>query len=184
MYFEKLVNSQASSSNDMTSGQTQMARLMININAGDRYYRERNAVSNIGTGASTNNGSNTSENVIIKNGVIGLSSHHGIYGHFNKNVLIENAHGVQFNGFDGVTINNCEIGPTSDCSYFRDEYGHARTFVKRCRETAMMHPGEELHFYGRDDTVTIPEIVDELQKQVDMAYNYVVNGIENNDDKS
>eukprot|EP01084_Bolivina_argentea_P227474 384165_1 len=35
-------------------------------------------------------------NTIIKNGQIGLSSHHGIFGHFNKNILIKNIEITQF----------------------------------------------------------------------------------------
>ena len=129
------------------------------------------------------------ENIIIKDGTVGLSSHHGIHGHFNKNILISNVHvkdfethGIQFNGFDGVKISDCEIGPTSEKAYFKGEYGHARTLLPRFQKVADENPNKVIHFYGRDKPTTMQEIVDELQKQTDMAYNYVVNGEEYDDD--
>ena len=122
-------------------------------------------------------------NVLIKDGTLGLTSHHGIHGHFNKNVVISNVHvrdfethGIQFNGFDGITIDNCEIGPTSSMSYFKGEYGHGRTLLKRFRTAAEHYPDTEIRFRGRDSSTTMPEIVDELEKELNMAYDYVVNG--------
>merc|ERR1719334_3062591 len=63
-------------------------------------------------------------NVVIKDGVIGLSSHHGIHGHYNKDVVIENVHikdfethGVQMSYFENLKISNVEIGPSSTVAY-------------------------------------------------------------------
>ena len=129
------------------------------------------------------------ENVVIKDGVLGLTSHHGIHGHFNKNIEISNVqikefetHGIQFNGFDGIVISNCEIGPTAAKSYFKGEYGHARTLLPRFQQIADEYPNEILEFYGRNEKVTMQDIVDELHKQVDMAYYYVSEGRQYDED--
>ena len=133
------------------------------------------------------------KNIIIKNGTLGLTSHHGIHGHFNKHITINNVqvkdfetHGIQLNGFDGIMIENCEIGPnTKGISYFKGEYGHARTLLPRFQKIADKYPNDEIRFYGRDETVTMQDIVDELQKQTDMAYYHVVEGKEyDQDDES
>merc|ERR1719495_223722 len=56
-------------------------------------------------------------NVTIKNGKIGLSSHFGIHGHENERVTIENVHvhsfethGIEMIYFSDLTIRNVEIG--------------------------------------------------------------------------
>ena len=65
-------------------------------------------------------------NVHIKNGDIGLSSHHGIHGHFNHNVTITDVHvygfethGIQMSYFKDLTIENVEIGPSSTVAYLK-----------------------------------------------------------------
>ena len=65
-------------------------------------------------------------NVVIKNGNIGLSSHHGIHGHYNKDVVIEDVHiydfethGVQMSYFENLTMKNVEIGPSSTVAYLK-----------------------------------------------------------------
>ena len=72
-------------------------------------------------------------NVVIKNGVLGLSSHFAIHGNYNNEVLIENVHikdfevhGMQLNGFDNVVLRNLEVGPSSTQAYLNGEYGHMR----------------------------------------------------------
>lgn len=59
-------------------------------------------------------------NVVIKNGVLGLSSHAGIHGNGAKNVRIENVHvrdfevaGIQCNGCVDVLIKDTVVGPSS-----------------------------------------------------------------------
>ena len=59
-------------------------------------------------------------NVVVKNGEIGLSSHHGIHGHYNSDVTIEDVHiydfethGVEMSYFQNLKMKNVEIGPSS-----------------------------------------------------------------------
>ncbi len=53
------------------------------------------------------------ENVLIKNGILGLTSHHGIHGNAAKNIMIENIKiqdfevgGIALNGVDNVLVRN------------------------------------------------------------------------------
>ena len=43
---------------------------------------------------------------IIHNGVLGQTSHHNVHSHCNHNIIIENVHGIQLNGFDGIVLDN------------------------------------------------------------------------------
>ena len=59
-------------------------------------------------------------NIYIHNGIIGLSSHHGIHSNEANNVILDNlvirdfeVGGIQFNGFSGVQIRNIHIGPSA-----------------------------------------------------------------------
>ena len=126
-----------------------------------------------------------SENIIIKNGKIGPSSHHGIHGNSNKNVLIDNihvfnfeTHGIQLNGFENVQIINTEVGPTSDYVFFNGRYGQGRGLLSRYREVATTELSEtnnnpkKVQFYGRDNQVSMQDIVDELELELDFALEY------------
>ena len=59
------------------------------------------------------------DNVVIRNGTLGLTSHHGIHSNGATNVVIEDlvirdfeVCGVQLNGFENVTLQNLDIGPS------------------------------------------------------------------------
>ena len=65
-------------------------------------------------------------NIVIKNGNIGLSSHHGIHGHYNEDVVIENVHvydfethGIQMSYFKNLKMKNVEIGPSSTVAFMK-----------------------------------------------------------------
>lgn len=135
--------------------------------------------------------------MIIRNGILGLSSHHNIHGHYNHDVTIENVHcrdfethGIQFNGFDGITLSNVEIGPSSTKVYLRGSFGHARNLLPRLQQIADEMDGgapteeyaewteEErtILFYGRDEAVSVQDIHDELLMQMESVYRYVMTG--------
>ena len=87
------------------------------------------------------------QNVVIKDGTIGLTSHHGIHGNYNKNLQLLNlkvqrfeTHGIQLNGFENVEISNVDVGPTSTRVYLRAEYGHMRMVLPRLRKIAEENP--------------------------------------------
>jgi len=125
----------------------------------------------------------------IKDGTLGLTSHHAIHGNRCKNIVIENViikdfetHGIQINGFENVEIRNVEIGPSSQKAYLLGEYGHARMILPRLRKIQEENPTGTIQFYGRDSPVTIKELADELETQIDMAFNYVLHGVEHSED--
>jgi len=58
------------------------------------------------------------KNIIIKNGILGLSSHYSVHGNDCRNILIENVYcknfevgGIAINNGDSIFIENCNIGP-------------------------------------------------------------------------
>ena len=57
-------------------------------------------------------------NIVIKNGVFGLTSHHGIHGNYATDIILQNLQfqdfevaGIALNGFENLRIENVEIGP-------------------------------------------------------------------------
>ncbi len=79
-------------------------------------------------------------NVVIKNGELGLSSHHGIHGNSATNVQITNLRvkdfevaGIAMNGFDTLLIENVEVGPCAKDVPFLGLYTQARVMLPRLR---------------------------------------------------
>merc|ERR1719356_255885 len=94
-----------------------------------------------------------SNNVVIKNGNIGLSSHHGIHGHYNKDVVIEDVH---ISYFENLKMKNVEIGPSSDVAYLKGEYAYARWTVsalERILESGEYNDIFPITFSGRDESL-------------------------------
>merc|ERR1719295_209743 len=128
------------------------------------------------------------QNVVIKNGVIGRTSHHGIHGNDAQDVTLEDLKiyhfdvaGIQLNGFDTVTITNCDIGPSSSDIPVTGRYLHARTLLRRFAHLVDHHGDEELMFYGRE-SATVRDYVDELILQMDMVYHHVIDGVDYEND--
>jgi len=85
----------------------------------------------------------TAKNIIIKNGNLGLSSHHGIFGQLIHGLLIENmkvsnfkTHGIQLNGFRNVVIRDVEIGPNQYKDKLSPFYVHLRQYLPIHRKMA------------------------------------------------
>merc|ERR1719334_2894235 len=124
--------------------------------------------------------------VEIRNGVLGLSSHHAIHGNWNDDILIEDlhvkdfqTHGIQLNGFDGLTVRNCEIGPTTEIAYLNGNYGHMRLIMPTLKSVAQdsdIQNPNTIHFHGREKAVTMWQLLDKLVEEMDMAYNFVMTG--------
>ena len=121
----------------------------------------------------------------IRNGVLGLTSHHGIHGNRAKNINIHDitvrdfeTHGIQLNGFENLEIVDVEIMESSQQAFLLGEYGHARMLLPRLRKIAEENPTEGIKFYGRDKPLKMDEIVAKLEKQVDLAFEYVMYGTE------
>lgn len=129
------------------------------------------------------------ENVVIKNGYLGRTSHHCIHGNYNKNMLIEDivcsdfsTHGIQLNGFEGVTLRNVEVGPSNDEQYLASEYTHYRFVLERLRKVIEEeNPTDTIQFVDRDAAVGLDELREKLQNEMNYAFKYVVLGEEGDD---
>eukprot|EP00485_Elphidium_margaritaceum_P008249 CAMPEP_0202688380 /NCGR_PEP_ID=MMETSP1385-20130828/3905_1 /ASSEMBLY_ACC=CAM_ASM_000861 /TAXON_ID=933848 /ORGANISM="Elphidium margaritaceum" /LENGTH=1949 /DNA_ID=CAMNT_0049343345 /DNA_START=200 /DNA_END=6049 /DNA_ORIENTATION=+ len=126
----------------------------------------------------------SASNVVIKDGTIGLASHHGVHGNGATDVTLSNLRvynfdvaGIQLNGFDGATITDCDVGPSSSNIPVTGRYLHARVLLRRYAHLVDTYGDEELAFDGRESR-TVREYVDELVAQMDMVYQHVINGAE------
>jgi len=127
------------------------------------------------------------------NGELGLTSHHAIHGNYNKNVVIKNlkiynfqTHAIQLNGFENVIISNVDIGPSTTQAHVTAGYGHARALLYIARILVEDETVNNVHlpFFGRRDlNITITQIVDQLITEMDMIFNYVVKGIDYDDEQ-
>lgn len=61
------------------------------------------------------------KNVIISNGILGLSAHHGVHGNESKNITLLDlvikdfeVAGISINEGKNITVKDVEIGPTSE----------------------------------------------------------------------
>jgi len=118
--------------------------------------------------------------VVIRNGVLGLTSHFGIHGNFNDDLQILNikvqdfeTHGIQLNGWSNLVMSNVDIGPSSSKAYLKAEFGHARVILPRLRKIYEENPDGVIHFAKRDE-MTMKDIADELELQMKMALDWAI----------
>ena len=123
----------------------------------------------------------TVSNVVIKNGVIGRSSHHGIFGHQPRNLLIEDVvirdfdvAGVSLSGFQGVVLRGLDIGPNNHDCPVTGRYLHARAMLPRYKMLVEEHGDESLVINGAERQ--IDDIIDRLVDAMDMIFNEYVYG--------
>jgi len=121
--------------------------------------------------------------VTIRNGVIGLSAHHGIHGNNNERVVIEDiivrdfqTHGIQLNGFDDVVLRNTEIGPSVERAYLNGNYGQFRLLLPTFHKIAKEYPNEGILFDGRTERVTMQQMLNKVIRMMDMVYDFAVTG--------
>jgi hypothetical protein len=117
----------------------------------------------------------TVEDVSIYNGVLGLSSHHGIHGLAPINTYVEDlvikdfeVAGIQFNGFTNVEIRNIDIGPSSTKVYSNGFYSQARFSLVPLIKLVEADPDREIQFDDRSEPTTVAEIQDNLIDQMDL----------------
>lgn len=105
--------------------------------------------------------------VKVHNGVLGLSSHHGIHGNRNAHVLVENLRirdfevaGVHFNNPTDLTIQHCQLGPSNVSIPVRGRFS-AGTFILPILKS--MDPSKTLS--RRDgSSVTVATTISSLQQ--------------------
>ena len=129
-------------------------------------------------------------NVVIKDGILGLSSHHGIHGNYNENIKIENVkirnfqtHGIQLNGYNDIILENLEIGPSTNIAYLNGNYGQLRALLPTLRKLALKST-ETIRFNGREDIeYTMQDLLEILEPLMVKAFNYAhAKAIENEEE--
>eukprot|EP01084_Bolivina_argentea_P195298 335075_1 len=119
-------------------------------------------------------------NIIVKDGTLGLSSHHSVHGNHNSNILISNIRMQQFdvagfgcNGCTEIQILDCIIGSQNTNIPVLGRYTYARTLLPRIKDLVLMYGTEYMTFYGREP-VLIADIADRIINEMDMIYNYYI----------
>jgi len=126
------------------------------------------------------------KNIVIKNGEIGLSSHHGIHSNNAKNVLLTDLKikdfevgGIQLNGFDGATIDNVEIGPSSTQVPVNSLYSGARFTLQGYyglrRVSGLKSVDDYSITFSGGRTLTIKEIIERLRTSLDIVFRNAMN---------
>eukprot|EP00486_Rosalina_sp_Unknown_P004769 CAMPEP_0201570246 /NCGR_PEP_ID=MMETSP0190_2-20130828/12401_1 /ASSEMBLY_ACC=CAM_ASM_000263 /TAXON_ID=37353 /ORGANISM="Rosalina sp." /LENGTH=816 /DNA_ID=CAMNT_0047993567 /DNA_START=127 /DNA_END=2574 /DNA_ORIENTATION=- len=126
-------------------------------------------------------------NVVIKNGIVGRSSHHGIHANGFENLVIKDVvvkdfevAGMAMNGFIGLTLENVEVGPVYQEVPVMGVYTQARIMLPRLRKVAEDNPYGQVEFFGRG-SFTADEVLGELQSQMDIMFEHFINGKEFSD---
>ena len=137
------------------------------------------------------------ENIEIKNGYFGLTSHHAIHGNRNKNIHIHDidisnfeTHGIQLNGFENIILSDIKIHDSSQIAYLKGEYGHGRMLLPRLKAVASSVDMDqfieerriELNDNEFDLDIDFDELYNELMSQLNMAFEYAIKFNKNSDD--
>eukprot|EP01083_Nonionella_stella_P067950 180063_1 len=151
------------------------------IEIGPSPHHTNEGVANFGP----NNG--IIENTYIHDGILGLSAHSGIHGINAQNTTIENLRvydfetaGVQFNGFDGIKMNNLIIGPSSTqvkpCGYYSN--GKFLSYALQKLIDILEHPSTEpvdtTIIFAGGRSKDIKEIYNDLITSLNIAYRYFI----------
>eukprot|EP01084_Bolivina_argentea_P301903 520992_1 len=117
--------------------------------------------------------------VIIKNGILGLSSHHGIHGNYNKNIQIIDVHvqhfqthGIQFNGYENILMENIEIGPSTNIAYLNGNFGQLIKLLPTLQKIGNKYETETISFNGRDIKYTMNDLLNILQPLMVKAFQF------------
>jgi len=123
-------------------------------------------------------------NVEIKNGVVGRSSHHGIHANgFNDlyvhDVVIRDFEvaGMALNGFTNARLENVEVGPVYQEVPVMGVFTQARIMLPRLRNIMENNPSGRVSFSGRPRSQTAAELYDELVAQMDIMFEHNINGV-------
>ena len=115
-------------------------------------------------------------NVEIKGGTLGISSHHGIHGNYAQNVYIHDLEiqhfdvaGIACNGCKNIRIERVSIGPQNNQIPTLGRYTHARAFLPRLKHLNDKFGQETIKFYNREQT-TVSALCQRMVQQMDMIY--------------
>eukprot|EP01083_Nonionella_stella_P034077 93279_1 len=123
------------------------------------------------------------ENIVIKNGVLGLTSHHGIHGNNNRNVEIKamkiidfEVAGISMNGFHGLRIEDVQVGPNYQQIPVTPQYAHGRFMLQRLQYIA---DKETQSVVIDGENVFVSDIIETLRTEMDDAFWFSRNDREN-----
>jgi len=126
-------------------------------------------------------------NVVVQDGSLGLTSHHCLHGNFLNNVLVSNVQMSQFDvaGFGcgqcvKVELRDLDVGPQHQTIPVLGRYTHARAALPRLQYLTDNYGDWQVPFWDRSPSIN--ELVERLINQMDMTYNYVINGVEVSED--
>lgn len=116
------------------------------------------------------------ENVLIKNGTLGKTSHHGIHGNSNKNVIIQKlifkdfeVASIALNGSINTIVENIIVEKSSTDVKVLSTYSQARFIRSFLYHLQSKHPNA--HFNGK----SIQVIIENLLNDLELAKNAVLN---------
>lgn len=112
------------------------------------------------------------QNICIRNGTLGLSSHHGIHGNGNKNILLENlvikdfeVAGLHLNGSENVVARRIDIQDISRDVQVNFLYSNALYTRRFLCQLYKENPDAFLNINGSDKK-TVETILNELQTEM------------------
>lgn len=121
----------------------------------------------------------TVNNVKIKNGFFGLSSHSAIHGNNMKNVILENLNiynfeqaGIALNGGENILLDNITIDNSSMNVFVNSQYSQSR-FIKSFLVNAINNGNPSITIKG--EIKTAQDLLNELVTEMDSVYNDIVN---------
>jgi len=124
------------------------------------------------------------DNVVIENGVIGLTSHHSIHSNGASNVVIRDIQfvdfevaAIQLNGFNAANLQNLEIGPSLADVPLTAYYSGARFLLLALRKVLAATPNKKVKFAG-DRELSIREIESNLVRAMDTVFGVVSGSID------
>jgi len=123
-------------------------------------------------------------NVEIKNGIVGRSSHHGIHANGFENLYVHDVvikdfevAGMALNGFVNAKIENVEVGPVYQEVPVMGVFTQARIMLPRLRNIMENNPEGTVTFHNRPRAYTAGDLYDELVAQMDIMFDHNINGV-------
>jgi len=127
-------------------------------------------------------------NVEIKNGVIGRSSHHGIHANGFENLYVHDVvirdfevAGMALNGFINVRLERIEVGPVYTEVPVMGVFTQSRIMLPRLRNIMERNPEGTVTIADRPSSLTAADLYDELVAQMDIMFDHNINGVDYED---
>ena len=122
------------------------------------------------------------KNCFIKNGTLGLTSHHGIHGNGMSNIYISDlifnnyeVSGISLNGGTYIIIENCKLCGTSTNVSMLSTYSHAKFDLPFLKKIVDNDPTKVLEICN-GQSKTIQQIYDNVQNEITKFESYVLHG--------